>query len=225
MVNHPGGIRQCLLDYRGAGVGKVHPHEVLIRYTSSQGNDESNQRLTARGDLELFFWHSGTKLQKSMEGLLRTLTREAIIAGDVDDAILQTACPSQWQNCLYDQSPANEWPIDDLETLFADIMASLAKSNKVVIFVDGLDEYGADRQEREDLVEFLQGVARCTPVKMCLSSRPWNEFKDWFEPNPHESLESYPHLRMGRYQQERYEGLRRGRIIWAPRLPRFCKDR
>lgn len=139
--------------------------------------------------LSCFFWHPGTELQKSLEGLLRTLTRQAIVASHVDDSTLQMSCPTQWQSCLYDRTLPQKWPVPDLKALLGGIMSSLSRYNNVILFIDGLDEYGTDRKEREELVDYLLEVQRQSKVKMCLSSRPWNEFGDRLGRYPHIKLE------------------------------------
>ena len=50
-------------------------------------------------------------------------------------------------------------------------------SQNFCFFVDGMDEFDGDMME---LCDILQGFAKSHRVKLCLSSRPWNVFKDYF---------------------------------------------
>lgn len=144
--------------------------------------------------LRCFFWHPGTQMQRSMEGLLRTLAHQAILDGYVEDSIIYKSFPLQWQSCMYDHNPAVHWSIPELLILFREILEALSQRFTVMLFIDGLDEFGVDRQQREDLVNYLVNATSQLKVKMCLSSRPWNEFKD--------RLGAYPHIKLEEINKE-----------------------
>ena len=48
---------------------------------------------------------------------------------------------------------------------------------KFCLFIDGLDEYDGDHA---DVCEFLSSLASCLHVKVCVSSRPWNVFQNFY---------------------------------------------
>ena len=139
--------------------------------------------------LTCFFWNPGTLMQKSMEGLLRTLLHQALGDQDVDDHTIQELCPSRWHSCMYIKAMMPPWSLPELLSVFRATMPLLAEHRKLFIFVDGLDEFGTDRAERLELVNLFLEISGTTNVKMCLSSRPWNEFKDNFEAFPSLKLE------------------------------------
>jgi hypothetical protein len=137
--------------------------------------------------LKCFFWNPGKTIQKSMEGLLRTLAHQALDDDSIDDTVIRGLSPDHWHSCLYDRKP-RKWSVPELLSLFRLIVITLSKHSNVALFVDGLDEFGVNREEREELVNLFLEMWDTPNVKMCLSSRPWNEFKD--------TLGSFPSLRL-----------------------------
>lgn len=57
---------------------------------------------------------------------------------------------------------------------------------KICLFIDGLDEF---KGEHSDLVGFLRDIVRAFPIKLCISSRPWQVFEDAFQDKPSLKLE------------------------------------
>ena len=55
--------------------------------------------------------------------------------------------------------------------------------------MDGLDEFEGTDEAREDLIDLLVATAAQQNVKICLSSRPWNIFRDAFGSCPQLRLE------------------------------------
>lgn len=52
---------------------------------------------------------------------------------------------------------------------------------KLALIVDGLDEFDDDYGE---LLQLLNEANQNPGVKICVSSRPWNVFKDEYKDNP-----------------------------------------
>jgi len=50
------------------------------------------------------------------------------------------------------------------------------KSMKMVLFIDGLDEFHGDCWEQVEFIEFIKSLLSSN-IKICLSSRPWNVFR------------------------------------------------
>lgn len=81
-----------------------------------------------------------------------------------------------------------DWTQLDLQdTLHACIVA--AQDARILILLDGLDELDGTDETREQLLEFLSRVASLDHVKICLSSRPLNIFRDAFRTCPGLRLE------------------------------------
>ncbi|KAM0430101.1 hypothetical protein ACHAPT_006107 [Fusarium lateritium] len=123
-----------------------------------------------------FFWCSGTRLQKSLDGLLRSLLFE--IFRKVPELIAKVE-----ELGLIDDSNAGFAPVDEgrpwsMQEL-AQVVDRLATCNDIPMrfcfFIDGLDEYGGHHRE---VIKILGQLASSANIKICVSSRPWNVFED-----------------------------------------------
>ncbi|KAF4545181.1 Small s protein [Lasiodiplodia theobromae] len=142
-----------------AGSGK----STLMKFLYDHPNTKTALRTWA-GDKAIvtpnfFFWKAGTDLQKSQEGLLRTLLWE-------------------WSAYHKNGSTAYMWAYGELLEAFSHLAQQRRVAAKFCFFVDGLDEYEGDC---EQLVRLLADLANKSPdFKICVSSRPWNVFKNAF---------------------------------------------
>ncbi|KAK2765469.1 hypothetical protein FQN54_008323 [Arachnomyces sp. PD_36] len=125
-----------------------------------------------------FFWITGTKMQKSQEGLLRSLLYEIIMESP---ELVSVAFPSQWRNVNY-QSGLNEnlWTRQELLDAFTRLGDLGTASSAFCFFIDGMDEYDGNPR---DLITVLKGFSKAR-IKLCLSSRPWNVFETEFGGDP-----------------------------------------
>ena len=120
-----------------------------------------------------FFWNAGDKLQKSQEGLLRSLLNE----------ILQQ-CPEliptirrRWDLL----GSYGMWLRHELLDALTTIAQEGSMSARFCFFIDGVDEYLTEpNQPLVELIEGLQHLTTLGDIKICLSSRPWTEFRDAF---------------------------------------------
>jgi hypothetical protein len=136
-----------------------------------------------------FFWSPGTPLQKSMEGLLRTLLFQIFGDSKTDRAVIQFASPWRWYALVSGNIMHDPWSTGELLNAFASAVRQLARHSKLFLFVDGLDEFGHDNHEQQELVDLFLSLQEHRNVKMCLSSRPWNIFEDAFDGFPSLRLE------------------------------------
>ncbi|KAM7204864.1 hypothetical protein V8F33_001453 [Rhypophila sp. PSN 637] len=149
----------------------------LTRWANSRGYSE-DQLVMPR----YFFWSSGREdLQTSQEGLLRSLLYQ-ILQRHPD--LIKHTFPDQWAGYLSSGDPRG------------DDHAAEAKTLLLCFFIDGLDEY---KGKPEDMVQLVKVLKSSRIVKMCLSSRPWNEFEKAFGGNE---------LTMLRLQDLTYEDIR-----------------
>ena len=118
-----------------------------------------------------YFWHAGTSLQKSQEGLLRSLLYE--ILRECPE-LLPVVCPERWESA----AELTVWSRAELSETLKRLCAQTAASAKFCFLVDGLDEYEGDQSE---LVELFSHVAAIPNIKLCASSRPWEVFKAAYE--------------------------------------------
>lgn len=127
-----------------------------------------------------YFWNPGTILQKSQEGLLQTCLLQIL---RTQPHLIPVICGDRWMAPYADRfSPWSQSQLlKAMEDLKATASDSTSKSLKICLFIDGLDEYEGDHLE---LVNILAGIAECSNIKICVSSRPWLDFSDAFEGSP-----------------------------------------
>lgn len=125
-----------------------------------------------------YFWLSGTSMQKSQEGLFRSLLHGIF---QRCPELIQKVCPARWAAVGRDtgiESQERHWTVDELLTGISSIFNLSQLPTKFCIFVDGLDEYSGDHVEMCNTLQKLG--TRCQDIKLCVSSRPWNDFENAF---------------------------------------------
>ncbi|KAI1087487.1 hypothetical protein F5B19DRAFT_64893 [Rostrohypoxylon terebratum] len=126
-----------------------------------------------------FFWSGGTALQRSQEGLLRTLLFQ-ILLERLD--LVPSVFPARW-NRMYNHSDTLSdfgWSTKELlDALFS--LPSILGPDRLFILIDGLDEYDG---EYDKLLEEIKSLGETSSIKLCISSRPWLDFIDAFEGMP-----------------------------------------
>lgn len=135
-----------------------------------------------------YSWNSGTTLQRTREGMLRTIIHQYL---SQKPDLISTVLPKRFKllhnfNLLGANIPLPDWELPELvDTLYA-IIAMSGSSFKLVLIIDGLDEF---EEDHSGLIELVQKINESGSVKLCVSSRPWNVFKDAFDDCPHLKLE------------------------------------
>lgn len=114
-----------------------------------------------------FFWHQGTRMQKSQQGLLQSLMFQ----------ILRTD-PGLWSKLCPEHNGAEPWTLDELLSAVEQLSALDLGETKFCFFIDGLDEFDG---EEVDVIRIVKKLAECQNIKICTSSRPWNAFKRAFK--------------------------------------------
>ena len=157
-----------------AGSGK----STLMKYLVSEPRTESILQTWAGNEAlvvaKFFFWNAGNDMQKSQEGLLQSLLHEVL---SQCPQLMESVCPSRWRNSdLYD-THSEPWTKQELTESF-DLLSRLPDlTSKFCFFIDGLDEYQGDHF---GLIQTVRRLAASSSIKICLSSRPWEEFTDAF---------------------------------------------
>ncbi|RYO07784.1 hypothetical protein AA0121_g11571 [Alternaria tenuissima] len=144
---------------------------------------------------EYFFWNAGKNdLQKSQEGLLRSLLYQILRQCP---EYIRLAFPGVWQchnptktgfHGNADISLDSEMPytIPELLDSLKNVCDLHTQSEKRLCFlIDGLDEYVGDSR---DVIKLVEGLRDLEHVKLCVSSRQWNEFEDAFGKNRTDKL-------------------------------------
>ncbi|KAK0638928.1 hypothetical protein B0T16DRAFT_422130 [Cercophora newfieldiana] len=126
-----------------------------------------------------FFWDLGKdELQKSQVGLLRCILYQIFRR---HPNLMQQAFPADHDIDLHSvKSRGNDitLSVELLLSAFRFMGTDLEKSQfKFCFLIDGLDEYHGKPADIIRLIEILKGLPQ---VKICVSSRPWNEFETAF---------------------------------------------
>jgi hypothetical protein len=117
-----------------------------------------------------FFWNPGSPLQKSQEGLLRSLVFD--ILRWCPESIPEVGAKLRQRRSEISEGEEELWNWDLLwETLGRVI--SQNTSTTFCFFIDGLDEFSGDS---EHLIDTVKRLTSHSNVKICVSSRPWAEF-------------------------------------------------
>ena len=144
------------------------------------------------------FWAVGSELQSSQEGLYRTLLVQLLRS---HSEVIPLIAPLQWESmCLFNIDPRNFSQIE-LGDMFRKAIAHISARAKLAVFIDGLDEFEGDCHS---LISLVQSCV-VSPIKVCVSSRPWNEFKGAFEGCPRLAMQDLTHKDISNYVSSKFE--------------------
>ncbi|EFX01606.1 hypothetical protein CMQ_8072 [Grosmannia clavigera kw1407] len=130
-----------------------------------------------------YFWSAGTRLQKSVEGLLRSLLFEVLVQAP---DLIPVAFPKRWavtagegfRRSSNEMSQWKHWGEPELFEALRLLSQPTSPSSpetvprRLCFFIDGLDEYHGNHRE---LALTLSAVASFGQnIKVCVSSRPRN---------------------------------------------------
>lgn len=130
-----------------------------------------------------FFWASGDRLQRSLEGLYRSLLFEIL---SQCPELIETVFPEQLAKM---RSNPTKWV--GMPLLFSELRQAMETittkcsfaHHRFFFLIDGLDEYEGDSTDHLALARSLQKWSFSADMKMCVSSRPHTEFLDVFDSN------------------------------------------
>ena len=117
-----------------------------------------------------YFWYLGSPLQKTEEGLLRSMLYQILCKCPY---LMSVATARRW---LTSGRPDESWSLQELRGALKSV-AMFEHAPRFCFFIDGLDEYHADHLH---LVELLKDLSTHDTFKICVSSRPWNVFEQAF---------------------------------------------
>jgi len=134
-----------------------------------------------------FFWNSGSSIQMSLGGLIRTLMHD--IATALPD-LVPSLFPERWEELesCHDLHSAKlqSWSSSECLRTFRRLLDPQLQSHKFFFFIDGMDECSGDHRE---MIGLLKEMADSQHIKMCLASRPWVIFQDAFDTKPSLTLQ------------------------------------
>jgi hypothetical protein len=144
----------------------------------------------ARHVVASFFFHDrGTEIQKSYEGLLRSIIHQVASQAGY---LIPTLFPLQWHKVytewkgVLSRHHIIDWTRKDLLQVFQNILSYTSPDLKLFLLIDGLDEYSGNKVGLADVLKAaaLTRERESPDIKLCLSSRPLNEFEEAFENLP-----------------------------------------
>ncbi|KAH6842443.1 hypothetical protein B0I37DRAFT_447917 [Chaetomium sp. MPI-CAGE-AT-0009] len=169
----------------GSGKSTLMKHLVVQPATLSHLEEWAgdNRVLTAM----FCSWDAGNDLQKSQTGFLRTLLYQIVKQAP---EIAPRLFPGRWaMQKIFGSASLEHLPPWSWEELFesAGALTTLpGRDFNLAIFVDGLDEFTGDHTRVIDLVRKFHSQPG---IKVCVSSRPWNDFRDAFVSCPQLKME------------------------------------
>lgn len=165
------------------GAGK----STLVRFLREKLDEKEHMTPWSQGysviRASYYSWSPGNKLQKSLEGLLRSLLLQ--ILEKKPDLIPDVIDDTKWSSAQRSLINFTDWTnLELLSSLERCIRGLHGLFIRVLFFVDGLDEFESSDDTHLNLMEIFTSLT-CTPnVKIFASSRPWNVFKDSFIDSP-----------------------------------------
>jgi hypothetical protein len=143
-----------------------------------------------------FFWNSGTEIQMSRMGLLRSLLYQCL---EGRQEYVPYLFPDRWNRHVSHIKTARPWTWTELSSALKELLA--IDDAKYLFFIDGLDEFDGNPQ---DLVELILDLKNCAPnrIKLCVASRPWLEFEESFHGMPWLKMEDLTRQDIQLYVEE-----------------------
>lgn len=182
-----------------AGAGKSTLMKLLVRHERVR---EELRHWAGTSTLlfgHFFFWRAGGDKQNSLEGLFRSMLFETL---SKNPEMLQHVFPEAYRKIS--RSMQNDcieelyFRQDELKNAFSRLVKlSVPDDSKLCLFIDGLDEYGDDKndkQHHEDLAHHLLQWGASENVKLLVSSRPEREFTKAFS-DPHHVITLHHHTK------------------------------
>jgi hypothetical protein len=136
---------------------------------------------------DFYFWNPGAEIQKSQEGLFRSLLWQVL---NQDGSLASTLFAEQYLlHAEWDEFPT----FHQLRRAFGRLTSHSLTSTKIAIVIDGLDEFDARRITMTELGEMLINATKDGNIKALVSSRPLTEFVDCFAGQPQLQLQQLTH--------------------------------
>ncbi|KAL6401884.1 hypothetical protein AUP68_14340 [Ilyonectria robusta] len=147
-----------------------------------------------------FFWNSGTDLQMSQSGLIRSLLCQILAS---KPSMAASLFPEEWEMyAILGVRPSTFSPLG-LRRAFRALKQACACETTLCLFVDGLDEFDGRSM---DLVDLLKDILACPQIKICTASRPWVEFEEAFRTVPSLRLQDLTKPDITRFVSEKFQG-------------------
>ena len=154
---------------------------------------------------KFFFWSAGKQMEKSIEGLLRSLIWQVLhFLPDLEI----TSSASHSRDTLA------AWTERRLQKTLRSLLQQASSSHFFCFFIDGLDEYEGDQV---DLIHFIQELVQSNAVKVCLSSRPYRVFDQAFGLSARLRLQDLTQNDIQKFVVDRFQAMPQVQIIAVQR--------
>lgn len=153
---------------------------------------------------KFYFWSSGTTMQKSFEGLLRSLLWQILNELPNTTALPVTFGSLRERNrsTALGHNSIAAWTRSRLQRTLQQALSQLQSSCRLCFFLDGLDEFDEDHDE---LITFVREIVSKSGAKVCLSSRPYKLFEDAFGSSAKLRLQDLTHKDVQRYVEDKFQ--------------------
>lgn len=164
---------------------------------------------------QFFFWNTGTTMQKSQAGLLRSLLFQAL---KQHPFLIQVAMP-ELQEALFTTDQRllpflgdswYSWSFVELRDNFRRVCKQSQIKVRMCFFIDGLDEFAGNSDE---LIEIFREISTCSWIKICVSSRPWPVFELEYGEGPKLRLQDLTGQDIKKYVRDKLEEHKRTRQL------------
>jgi hypothetical protein len=145
---------------------------------------------------DFYFWKSGAEIQRSQEGLFRSLLWQVLYQ---DISLASTLFAEQF---LLDADWDGFPTFHQLRRAVRRLTSHSFTSTKIAIVIDGLDEFDAERITMTELGEMMITATKGGNIKALLSSRPLTAFTDCFAGQPQLELQQLTHDDITKYVSE-----------------------
>ena len=126
--------------------------------------------------IHYYAWSPGKDLDKSKTGLMRSLLYQILSA---NPRLAPVLAPRRWAlfHITRDCDGTPDWSDWELDESFTALLKHVDNNMRLMIFVDGLDEFDVPPTE---IAALIHRITSRRAVKICIASRPWPEFHDAF---------------------------------------------
>ena len=188
---YPGSGKSTLMRH-------IHSNPQLVEHLHHWSGEE--EVTVAR----FYFWESGSVIQRSLTGLLRSLLSQLLVH---TSTLIPWAFADLWVGLWISTTVQRiqklaSWKQEDLVNAFERYFRDDERPYTFLL-IDGLDEFDGDDSAMSDLMQLLGRIVRGGRVKLCVSSRPWPVFEETFGAVPTLRLQDLTSGDMKQYIQGR----------------------
>lgn len=147
-----------------------------------------------------FFWNSGTEMQMSYLGLLRSLLHEIF---NKQPSMVPELAPERCALLKALGADVEDWTTEECLLVLRRLTDERFAGRRFCFFVDGLDEFHGTHDQ---VINLLKDLAKSPNIMICAASRPWVVFQDAFAMTPSLMLQDLTHDDIETYVKAKFYG-------------------